>query len=153
MPMTVDCSMTRPCECGLRGPSRLFGFVDGTVGGAPSSGTVLEDPGAYGLPPTFTRLSLTLGRVREIQGGWVYSKRFVGDALAVPYARTATTAHHQAAPQAPPDPAPRTTPRRTSRLSMRAELHDDLLELAPSRQSGLRGGWGVILLVEVVGAV
>ena len=55
--------MTRPCECGLCGPERLFGFDDGTVGGAPRSGTVFGDLGADGLPPTFTRLSLLPGRV------------------------------------------------------------------------------------------
>jgi hypothetical protein len=38
------------------------------VGGAPSSVAVFEDLGEHGLPPTFTRLSLTLGRVSEIQG-------------------------------------------------------------------------------------
>jgi hypothetical protein len=35
--------MTRPCECGLCRPKRLFGFDDGTVGGAPSSRTVSRD--------------------------------------------------------------------------------------------------------------
>ena len=55
--------MTRPCECGLGWPQRLFGFNVGTVGGAPSSETVFGDPGDHGLPPTFTRLSLTLGLV------------------------------------------------------------------------------------------
>jgi hypothetical protein len=55
--------MTRPCECGLGWPKRLFGFDDGTVGGAPRSVTVFGDPGQDGLPPTFTRLSLALGRV------------------------------------------------------------------------------------------
>jgi hypothetical protein len=63
MPTKQACSTTRPCECGLWGPKRLFGFDDGTVGGAPSSVAVFEDLGEQGLPPTFTRLSLTLGRV------------------------------------------------------------------------------------------
>src|SRR5262245_36213988 len=59
--------MTRPCECGLCRPKRLFGFDDGTVGGAPSSRTVFRDPEEGGLPPTFTRPSLGLGWLREIQ--------------------------------------------------------------------------------------
>jgi hypothetical protein len=49
------------CECGLWRPKRPFGFDDGTVGGAPSSIPVFEDPGGHGLPPTFTRLRLALG--------------------------------------------------------------------------------------------
>ena len=61
------CSMTRPCECGLCRPKRLFGFDDGTVGGAPGSRTVFSDPEEDGLPPTFTRPSLVLGWLREIQ--------------------------------------------------------------------------------------
>jgi len=55
--------MTRPCKFGLQRPKRLFGFDDGTVGGAPSSVTVFWDPDGPGLPPTFTRLSLALGLV------------------------------------------------------------------------------------------
>lgn len=54
-------SMTRPCACGLtRWPKRLFGFNAGTMGEAPSSDTVFGDPGGHGLPPIFTRLSLSL---------------------------------------------------------------------------------------------
>jgi hypothetical protein len=46
----------------MRAPTaqRLFGFDHGTAGGAPSSETVFEDPGALKLPPTFTRASLAL---------------------------------------------------------------------------------------------
>jgi hypothetical protein len=46
--------MTRPCECGLRGPERLSGFTVRAVGGAPSSDTVSQDPGRHGpRPPTY----------------------------------------------------------------------------------------------------
>src|SRR4030095_11316180 len=69
MPTHMVCSMTRPCECGLCRPRRLFGFEDGTVGGAPRCGTVFSDQGGCGLPPTFTRLSLPLGlRTRDTRG-------------------------------------------------------------------------------------
>src|SRR5262245_17495397 len=67
MPTKQVCSMTRPCECGLWRPKRLFGFDDGTAGGAPSSRTVSRDQEENGLPPTFTRPSVVPGRSLEIQ--------------------------------------------------------------------------------------
>src|SRR5262249_10896746 len=69
IPTKQGCSMTRPCTCGLCRPKRLFGFDDGTVGGAPSSRTVFRDPEGDGLPPTFTHPSVVLGCLSEIQEG------------------------------------------------------------------------------------
>ena len=71
IPTKQGCSMTRPCTCGLGRPKRLFGFDDGTVGGAPSSRTVFRDPEGDGLPPTFTHPSVVLGCFSEIQEGGV----------------------------------------------------------------------------------
>ena len=44
--------MTRPCECGLLRPRRLFGFPAEPVGGAPCFFTGSIALGGCGLPST-----------------------------------------------------------------------------------------------------
>src|SRR5262245_53330576 len=68
MPTKRSCPITRPCECGLARPRRLFGLSMERVDGAPGSDTVFRDPDPRGLPPTITPGSLRFPTGREIQG-------------------------------------------------------------------------------------
>src|SRR5215470_16120224 len=74
MPTERGCSMTRPCECGLCPPKRLFGFDDGTVGGAPSPRTVFRPRG--GRAPTHLHPpELGAGLASRDTRGWGHDKK------------------------------------------------------------------------------
>src|SRR6184192_3434217 len=65
-----DCSMTRPCECGLDlRPRRLSGFRLEPVDGAPGFGTGSLTPGGSGLPSTDRLADQFVAGNGKIQGG------------------------------------------------------------------------------------
>ena len=64
-----DCSMTRPCECGLGlRPRRLFGFQVEPVDGAPCFFTGSSAPGGCGLPSTDSLSGFVSAGNGKIQG-------------------------------------------------------------------------------------
>ncbi len=65
-----DCSMTRPCECGLGlRPKRLFGFAEEPMDGAPCFFSGSLTLGGCGLPSTDRLADRFPAGNGKIQGG------------------------------------------------------------------------------------